>query len=184
MLERRIPREADYGSMAKMLHWLILGLLVAQYGVAWTMPEIHRGTQPDELISLHLSIGILILCLIVLRTIWRFSHPLPLIADNVPDWQRLAAQIVHGILYLLLVAMPLMGWANASARGWRMVFFGFVPLPPILPTGSPLGRELGDLHVLASYALLAFVGLHTAAALYHHFWLRDRVLLRMLPGGD
>lgn len=184
MLERRIPREADYGSMAKMLHWLILGLLVAQYGVAWTMPEIHRGTQPDELISLHLSIGILILCLIVLRTIWRFSHPLPLIADNVPDWQRLAAQIVHGILYLLLVAMPLMGWANASARGWRMVFFGFVPLPPILPTGSPLGREFGDLHVLASYALLAFVGLHTAAALYHHFWLRDRVLLRMLPGGD
>lgn len=173
-----------YGGVARALHWVILLLLVAQYTVAWTMPGIHRGTRPEGLINVHLSLGLVILALAVLRLLWRVAHPVPLLRDTMPAWQYRGAQIVHALLYLVLIVLPLMGWANASARGWTVHFLGLLPLPRLLPTASPLGRELGDIHVWTSYALLALVGLHFAAALYHRFWLRDRVLKRMLPGSD
>ncbi len=145
------------------------------------MPGIHRGTQPEGLINLHLSIGVVILLLVVLRLLWRIGHPVALIADNVPVWQHRGAKATHAMLYFLLVLLPFMGWASASARGWSIDLFGLVPLPRILPSDPALGAQLGGIHVWTSYALLGFVGLHVAAALYHYFWLRDRVLPRMLP---
>ncbi len=86
------------------------------------------------------------------------------------------------MLNLTLLVQPFMGWANASSRGWTVHLFGLVSLPQILPTGSPLGHELGDIHTLTAYLLLALVGLHLAGALYQQFWLRGRLLSRMLPG--
>lgn len=182
MVRQRTAEPPWYGGVAKALHWLIVAILIAQFAVAWTMPDIHRGTQPGTLINLHLSIGSAIWILGVLRLLWRLRYPVPLIGDNVSLWQQRAAETTHALLYLLLFFLPLMGWANASSRGWAVDVFGVIALPNILPAGSSLGQELGDVHVFASYALLALVGLHVAAALYHHFWLRDRVLARMLPG--
>jgi cytochrome b561 len=180
MRDKTTAGEPEYGGIAKALHWLTVTLLLAQFLVAWTMPEIHRGTQPERLIKLHLSFGVIILVVVSLRLLWRFGHPVPLIGDNVPLWQYRGAQATHALFYLLLLGLPLMGWANASARGWTIDLFGLATLPRLLPTDSPLGRALGDIHILTSYALLALVGLHLAAALYHRFWLRDRVLSRML----
>jgi cytochrome b561 len=76
--------------------------------------------------------------------------------------------------------MPLFGWANASARGWAIDFFGVAQLPRILAESSSLGRALGDVHIWTSYVLLGLIALHVAAALYHRLWLRDRVLARVL----
>lgn len=182
IIERRPAGEPGYSGVAKALHWLIVALLIAQYTIAWTMPRIHRGTRPEGLIAVHLSLGIVILALAILRLLWRVMRPVPLVADTMPAWQHRGAQAVHALLYLLLLVLPLMGWANASTRGWTIRLPGLFALPQILPAGSPLGRQLGDLHVWTSYALLAVAGLHLAAALYHHLWLRDRVLWRMLPG--
>ena len=183
MLQERMARAPGYGGVAKSLHWLIVLLLVVQFALAWTMPEIHRGTRPETLINLHLSVGTVILLVALLRLAWRLRFTVPLVTDNVPRWQHRAAQASHSLLYLLLLLMPLLGWANASARGWTIDFFGLAALPPLLPENSPLGRELGDVHIWTSYVLLGFLGLHVAAALYHHFWLRDRVLRRILWGG-
>jgi cytochrome b561 len=83
--------------------------------------------------------------------------------------------------YCLLFAVPLLGWANASARGFAVAAFLFIPLPALMPQGSPAGLALGDIHTFAAYALLALFGLHVLASLYHHVWLRDRVLSRILP---
>ncbi len=182
MLQERMAREPGYGRVAKSLHWFIVLLLVVQFALAWTMPEIHRGTRPETLINLHLSVGTVILLVALLRLAWRLRFPVPLVTDNVPRWQYRAAQASHGLLYLLLLLMPLLGWANASARGWRIDFFGVAALPPLLPQNSPLGRALGDVHIWTSYVLLGVIGLHVVAALYHHFWLGDRVLRRMLWG--
>ena len=77
-----------------------------------------------------------------------------------------------------------MGWATGSSRGWTAQFFGLFPLPPLVAPGSAFGHELGDIHVLTSYVLLGLIGLHFAASLYHHFWLRDQVLVRILPGRE
>jgi cytochrome b561 len=81
-----------------------------------------------------------------------------------------------------VILIPVLGWASASARGWPVVFFGMGNLPAVLPKGSPFGEELGDIHGFLSNLLLVLIGVHVAAALYHHFWIKDRVLLRMLPG--
>lgn len=180
----REAAEPGYGGVAMALHWLIVGLLVTQFAIAWTMPAIRRGVEPEGLIDLHLSFGIAIMLLAALRLLWRQTHPVPLIADNVPRWQNEAARSTHAALYLLLFLVPILGWANASARGWKITVFGLFRMPHIWPAGSAFGRgELGDIHVWGTYALLGLVGLHVLAALYHHLWLRDRVLSRMLPYG-
>jgi cytochrome b561 len=180
MLEARID-EPGYGTVAKTLHWLILSLLVVQFMIAWTMPDIEKDTRPDMLINLHLSMGIAILLLAGVRALWRFIHPVPLLVDGMPAWQHRSAQATHALLYALVIIIPLMGWANASARGWTIDLFGIGRLPPLVPKGTALGTELGGAHAFLSTVLLVLVGLHVAAALYHHFWLKDRVLLRMLP---
>ena len=171
---------AGYGRVAKSLHWLIVALLLVQFAIAWTMPDIHRGTQPEGLIGLHLSIGVAILAVAVARLLWKIRYPVDLVVNGTPRWQYLAARATHGLLYLVLVVLPILGWANASARGWTPMIFGVFPLPQILPTGSALGRSLGDVHTLTAYTLLALIGLHVAATAYHQLWLRDRTLSRML----
>jgi cytochrome b561 len=172
----------EYGAIAKLLHWLVVFLVAAQFAVAWTMPAIHRGTKAEGLISAHLSLGASILAIVLVRLVWRLLKPVPLLTDNVPGWQQAAARLMHGLLYVLLVFVPVLGWANASARGFVVALFGLIPLPPLLAAGSDVGLALDNIHSLAAYAILALVGLHVLAALYHHLRLRDGVLRRMLPG--
>src|SRR5690348_13879865 len=93
--------EADYTGTAKLFHWTVAVLLIIQYIVAWTMPEIHRGTIPETLINLHLSIGVLIILVMVGRLIWRLTHPAPPPPTNLPAWQLLSSRVTHGALYLL-----------------------------------------------------------------------------------
>jgi cytochrome b561 len=181
MLQDRNVTESGYGGVAKSLHWLIAALLVVQFAIAWTMPDIGRDTRPEGPISLHLSFGALIVVVVIVRLAWRLTHAVPLLTDGVPPWQHYAAQATHFLLYAILVALPVMGWANANARGWDVSLFGIAPLPKIMATRSGLGMALGDIHGTTAIVLLVVVGLHALTALYHHFVRRDRVLLRMLP---
>ena len=174
--------EAGYGPVAKSFHWVIVAILAVQFSIAWTMPDIHRGTRPEGLVGLHLSFGFAILVIAVARLLWKIRHPVSLVIDGTPRWQYLIARATHGLLYLVLLILPVLGWANASARGWTPSIFGLFPLPQILPTGSPLGRLLGGVHTVTAYVLLALIGLHVAATLYHQFLLRDGTLSRMMPG--
>ena len=183
MVENKTPAARGYDSLAKALHWLIVGLLIVQFILAWMMPGLRPGAQPESLANLHLSFGALILLLVGLRTVWRLTHPVPLIADNVPPWQNLAARASHALLYLLLFVVPLLGWADAASRAWSISLFGAASLPPP-PIDASWTDLLGNLHSFFAYTLLTVAGLHLAASLYHHFWLRDRVLARMLPGDE
>jgi cytochrome b561 len=89
---------------------------------------------------------------------------------------------MHWLLYSLLCVLPILGWINASWRGFPVIMFG-LELPKLVATRAPGFRWTGDVHgLLATYLLLTLVGLHVAAALYHYFVRRDRVLQRMLPG--
>ena len=175
------PSGGAYGAVAKTLHWLVFVLVAAQFVVAFTMPEIHRGTKPDTLINLHMSLGFTIIAVIAIRWIWRLRHPVPLVTSDVPVWEVSLARVTHVLLYALLVVIPLLGWANASARDWDIVMFGRA-LPHLVAAQSPIGRFAGDVHTVLAWVLLVLVGLHVAAALYHHFGRHDRVLQRMLPG--
>ena len=172
-----------YGGVAKALHWLVFALLLAQYIVAITMPNIGRGTVPGTLINLHMSIGVTILLVIAVRWLWQVDHRvLPATADTAA-WEQRLARVTHALLYLFLVIDPILGWANASARDFTITVFGIVSLPPIVPAKSAIGMQAGNVHTWLGWTLLVLIGLHVAAALYHYFVRRDRVLQRMLPGG-
>ena len=182
LVEKRTAEQPGYGGVAKSLHWLIVALLIVQFAVAWTMPDINPRTPPNALVDLHFSIGVTILFLATLQLLWRWRHPVPLIRDNVPVWQDWAARATHALLYLLLFLLPILGWVDAGFRALPIHFYDIVTIPPIIPAVRSLAGETGDIHTLVSYVLLGIVALHVLAALYHHFWLRDRVFLRMLPG--
>jgi cytochrome b561 len=177
----RMDAESGYGTVAKLLHWLIFALVAAQFAIAFTMPDIGRNTLPEGLVAWHLSVGTAILLLIVLRLLWRLSHPVPPPLARQPQWQRSLTRLVHGLLYFILAVSPVLGWANASSRGWAVQLFGAIPLPALMEKGSRLGHELGDIHSTLSYVMLFLIGVHVAAALYHQFIAKDGTLRRMLP---
>lgn len=181
MINAESAGSRDYDAVAKLFHWAVLFLVAVQYGVAWIMPEIHRGTEPDTLISLHLSMGAVVMAIALLRLAWRLGHRPPPALKGQAVWRVAASKAIHGALYVLLLAVPVLGWSNANARGWDVRLFGVVPLPRILADHAAAGPLIGDLHVAASYVLLMLIGIHVAAALDHHFRLRDRTLARMLP---
>jgi cytochrome b561 len=177
--------ETDLGfsGTAKALHWTIVALLIVQFVLSWTMPEIKRDTKPDTLINLHLSFGVLILFVAVIRLGWRATHAEPPPQDGLPPWQLQSARVVHWLLYALLFVLPILGWINASWRGFPVSPFGLFELPKLVATRAPGLRWTGDVHtLLAYYAMLTLIALHVAAALYHYFVRRDGVLQRMLPG--
>ena len=177
-----MSKTTGYTGTAKTLHWLILALLIVQFAVAWIMPDIKRDTKPETLINLHLSMGIVILFVAVVRLAWRAAQGEPAPEVGVPPWQVQSARITHWLLYALLFALPVLGWINASWRGFPVVMFG-IELPKLMATRAPGWGWTGDMHsILAEYGLLVLVGLHVAAALYHYFIRRDRVLQRILPG--
>ena len=172
-----------YAGTAKALHWVIVALLIVQFVLAWTMPDIKRDTKPDTLINLHLSFGALIVAVAIVRLGWRLTHREPEPHDGLPPWQVQSARIMHWLLYLLLFVVPILGWMNASWRGFPVTVFGLFDLPKLMATRAPGFRWSGDVHgLLANYAMLALVALHVAAALYHYFIRRDGVLQRMLLG--
>lgn len=175
------PHRQGFSTPAKVFHWITVVLLIIQYSIGWLMPDVKRGMQPIGLIGLHLSVGSLIVLVVLARLGWRATHPAPEEPNSLPAILRLAARATHWALYTLLIAFPLMGWANASSRGWSVSLFGIIPLPPLSPTGSSIGHEMGDVHKVFAWVLIAVVAIHVLAALFHHFVIRDDTLRRMLP---
>lgn len=169
----------EYGFTAKLLHWLIAAILVVQFALGWLMPPVRRGMQPGSSMHLHISIGIVVLALIVVRLLWRLTHRVPP-EPALPRWQRLASAAVHWLLYVLVLVTTLSGWFYASARGWTLTFFGLAPLPALVAQGSRAGRALGEIHEGIVWVLLAVIAAHVLAALVHAFVYRDDVMRRML----
>ena len=168
-----------YNLFAKVLHWAIALLIFAQLAIACAMPDVHKGTKPDGLIGWHVSVGVLILLLVVIRIIWRLARA-PVTTGTESGPQARIAKVTHGLLYLAMVVVPVLGWANANSRDWVVaICSGFMVLPKIMASGSSFGHELGDIHGWLAWATLALVGLHVAGGLYHHLVLKDDTLQRM-----
>ena len=173
-------RPKSYNNVTKILHWLIFLTVAAQYAVGEFMPHIGRKTQEVGLVYVHIFLGGIVMGLIVLAMIWRFTHPVPQLPE-LPPWQRIAASLTHWSLYILILVMVVLGWAAADYRGWPVTIFG-IPLPALANKGDRWANTAGDVHTFLVNVLLGLVILHVGAALYHGFFLRDKVLKRILPG--
>jgi cytochrome b561 len=171
----------QYGTTAKIFHWLIAALLLVQYLIGWLMPDLHRNMKPGAPMIFHVSVGLTILVLIVLRLTWRLAHPVAP-ESSLPPWQRVTSEAVHWLLYLLVLATTITGWLFASYRGWSLSYFYLVPLPMLASENAAAGKSIDGLHQAMEWMLLALIGIHLAAALVHIFVHRDRIMQRMLPG--
>ena len=174
-----MARQLHYGSTAKIFHWLIVALLVVQDPLGWFMPHIHRGMKPGDAMTFHISFGMTILALIILRLFWRIAHPVAP-ERSLPAWQQLTSEAVHWLLYALVFATTMTGWLFVSQRGWPIFLYFAAPLP-VLAKGSALAISIGRWHGTMEWALLLVIGSHVAAAMAHTFIFRDRIMQRMLP---
>jgi cytochrome b561 len=167
-----------YTTTQRLLHWIIFGLITAQYAVGAVMPHIGRKTPDESWVSWHMSIGATILFFICWRLLMRFLQPVSLL-ETGPKWQQILAALTHASIYLLILVMCILGWAAASYQGWTIYIFGFVPLPHLAATGTGWAHTAGDVHDILLYVLLVPIVLHLLAALYHQYVLGDGVFTRM-----
>ncbi len=172
-------KRLEYGAIAKIFHWAIVVLLLAQFPLGWLMPDIRRGMTPGLAMTVHISIGFAILVLIVLRLFWRLTHPVAP-EGSLPAWQRVSSEAVHWLLYALVLIACATGWAFANMRGWPVSVFGLAPLPQLFPAGDGIGRNIGRLHETMNWILLILAGVHVLAAVVHLAVHRDGVMQRML----
>jgi cytochrome b561 len=174
-----MAEQLHYGTTAKVFHWLIVALLIVQYPLGWFMPHIHRGMKPGDAMTFHISFGITILALIILRFFWRITHPVAP-ESSLPAWQQLISEMVRWFLYALVFATTMTGWLFASQRGWSISLF-FAARLPALAEGTTLATSIGRWHGTMEWTLLLMIGTHVTAAMAHTLIFRDRIMQRMLP---
>jgi len=163
------------------LHWATALLIALVIGIAFVRDGVEEKALRATLMNIHRSIGLTIALLAMARIVVRLAHrPLPPTGDMSP-LARLAAELAHLALYVLLMALPLIGWALSCAHGKPVSLFGLVTLPVIVEEDEDLADDLAEYHENAAWLLIGLVGVHAAAALYHHFVRRDNVLRAMLP---
>lgn len=163
--------------LSRLLHWLMAALILAMLFIGIGMAA--SVTDYRWLVSIHKPLGVLILLLVGLRLVNRLISPPPPLPAAMPKALRLAAQGSHLLLYLLMIALPLVGWAMLSAAGYPIVLYGPLRLPPILPQDLALYAGLRTAHTALALLLFAtFLG-HLAAALAHALVFRDGVFRSM-----
>lgn len=170
-----------WNPVSKGLHWLFVILLLCVWGAV----ELHEFFGRDNpmrglLLRLHFSLGITVLLLLAFRLYWRARNKRP--QPEGPRWQQTISKLTHGALYLILLAMPLSGIGMRQLFGRDTEFYGLFALPRLLEKNPDLGKQIAFLHKEVLWpSLLVLLGLHIAAALWHHFVQKDNTLTRMLP---
>lgn len=184
--------ELRYGSVAMGFHWLIAAFVIVNLGLGLYMADLPK-TDPYRflLFQTHKSIGLTVLVLSLLRLGWRLFNPVPPLPRGMGTLMRLAARSTHILLYVLIVAIPLAGWAlvSSSPLGLPTPYFGLFAWPNIpfladLPRATKM-HNLGlfaETHELLAWSAIVLIVLHVAGALYHQILRRDDVMKRMLPG--
>jgi cytochrome b561 len=170
-----------YGAVAQTFHWLIAALIVTQFVLAYSADDLPLGVHKLALLARHKSFGMTVLMLAVLRLLWRLKNLPPELPSGMTPLERTLARGTHVAFYVLLFAMPLTGWLMSSAKNYSVSWFGLFTWPNLIGKNEAQFDFLRSTHHLLSDALFVIAVLHILAALKHHFWNKDDVLLRMLP---
>ncbi len=174
-------RTDHYPATSKLLHWTVAACVLTTAPVAIAMSRVADGPLKNALYDFHKSLGVLILVLMILRVVNRLVAGAPAPEPEIAHWQKVVSSFVHTALYVLLLAMPVVGYIANSAFGAATPFFGLFALPPIVGKNEALADQLFMLHRWTGWLLIALAATHIAAALYHHFIRGDAVLRRMVP---
>jgi cytochrome b561 len=178
--------QVRYSAVAKLLHWAIALLILGQIAGGLYMHNLPNSADMKfELYQLHKSFGLTILALSLFRLFWRLTHKGPPLPRALPDWERILARVTHVGFYVLMIGVPLVGWAMVSASPLRIPtkLFFVIPVPDLpLPRSRDLAEILAETHEYAAFTILGLLALHVAGGLKHHFVDRNGILARMVPG--
>ncbi|NID04060.1 cytochrome b [Luteibacter jiangsuensis] len=180
-----MPLRSDHtrwSTVVKTFHWTMALLILGNGAFAYWMDDLKPSLHKINMFALHKSIGLTVLALFFLRLLWRAIDRRPP-DEPAPGWQRVAAHVVHGFLYLLIVAIPLSGWAFNSAHGYPLQYFKLFNLPALVEKNEAWSEILENVHVYLFWFLLLVLVAHIGGALKHHVVDRDDTLRRMLPFG-
>jgi len=181
------PALQPWSMVSKLLHWVmafaILGTTALMYymiNIGDLTVDVYRA-QYSRLLKTHKSLGLLVLFLVALRFFWNRRQARPPLPAEMPRSQVIASKASHFTLYLLMLVVPLLGWMASMTYGGRTFFFGLFEMPVWLPKNIDWANVLQPAHIWMAWGLLAIVGVHLLAALWHHFIRRDATLVQMLP---
>ncbi len=172
--------QPSFTPLQRTLHWLIAACVLAMLFIGAGMVSTVRPKYL-ALLTIHKSLGIAILVLMLVRLAVRLSRGAPPLPADLPGPLKLGAHLSHYLLYILLIAMPLIGWGMLSAAGYPIRLYPGFYLPAILPQSDGLHTILLETHVDLAYVLFVLILLHIAAAFFHLLVRRDGVFQTMVP---
>ena len=171
-----------YGAIAMALHWIVVALVLGAWVSGQFGDELPRGMPRELGLFVHMSLGLAIVAFVVARLFWRLSDPPPAPEESpLGAWGERAAKAVQFAIYVLLIAVPVVGVLAQFARGHGLPVFGLFEIASPWAADRNFARDVREVHEMLANAFLILAGLHAAAALLHHYLLRDRTLERMLP---
>lgn len=171
--------KSSYEPTLILLHWLMALMIVGLYAVGLSIDLFDKPLRP-QIINLHAIVGLLLLTLVLPRIIWRFTHAKPAYPASMGPAFKKAAAAGHGVLYLLMIAVPLVGIPNFLYRG-RPLNLGLFQISSPFEGNRDIAHQFGEIHELLAHALIAVAAGHVLIALYHQFFLRDNIISRMKP---
>jgi len=172
-----------YGALSITMHWLMFLLLVAVFACMELRELYPKGSEPREALkSWHFTLGLTVFALVWLRLALRLSQAVPAITPQPARWQDILGKLVHLALYAFMLGMPVLGWLILSGEGKPVPFYG-LELPGLIAENEALAENIEEIHTTIGELGYFLIGLHTLAALFHHYFLKDNTLRRMLPGG-
>lgn len=178
---RQRVQPTSYRAPAKALHWITAVAVVTLLALGLWMTGLPIGLTKLEAYAWHKWIGLTVLVLTVGRIAWRWHAPPPPLPNTVTRWERRLAPFSHAALLVLLLALPITGWLMSSAGGVDVYWFGFVPMPNLVPRDPDLFERLRTTHHWLAWTLMAVLALHVAAVVRHDVLRRDGIFRRMWP---
>lgn len=173
-----------FGSATIFLHWFMLALLAAVYACIELRGLWPKGSEPRDLIKTwHFMLGLSVFALVWIRLLARVRGGTPPIVPKPAPWQTGLGHAMHAALYLLMICMPIAGWLILSAEGKPIPFFG-LELPPLTGPNKPLAEQVEEIHETVGTIGYWLIGLHAAAALFHHYIQKDNTFARMWMRGS
>lgn len=174
-----------YAPTARRFHWWTVALVAIMVPLGlymvWRGHNTNFDATTNRLYDLHKLLGFILLWVVVARLVYRIRNGAPPDEPTLEWWQKAAAHLTHWGLYALLLIVPLLGWIGVSLYGARSIF-GIISLPPLAGQNQEAAGFVFALHFWLALLIVAMVGAHVGAALFHHLIRRDGVLRRMLPG--
>lgn len=175
-------QDRRYSQTSRLFHWgmAVLILLTLPAGYLMVQPETSRSLS-TALFLYHKNVGVVLIVLVVARLLWRWRTPAPPLPASMPDVQVRIARLTHGLLYLLMIVVPVAGYIRVRAGGFPIEMLDPLNLPGLVPRSDALAAVAKSVHYWSGIAIAVLLAMHIGAALYHRLVVRDGVFARMWP---